>query len=180
MLFVIILPFLGVLVYLIARGGKMHERAAEQAAQQQKAFDAYVKEAAGSGGSADELAKLADLKEKGAITQAEFDTQKAKILGLTHLVVPARMAAVVPGARWAAIAASGVSGVPPGQRRLEVPAGTVDACTGPEPPATTHRTRSELHHEVEVLEQENEALREQVAASSKPKGARGRTIAPGC
>ena len=79
-LFVIILPFLGVLVYLIARGGKMHERAAEQAAQQQKAFDAYVKEAASSGGSADELSKLADLKEKGAITQAEFDTQKAKIL----------------------------------------------------------------------------------------------------
>src|SRR5271169_6489454 len=74
--FIIILPFLGVLVYLIARGGKMHERAAEQAAQQQKAFDAYVKEAASSGGSADELAKLADLKEKGAITQAEFDTQK--------------------------------------------------------------------------------------------------------
>ena len=45
--FIIILPFLGVLVYLIARGGKMHERAAEQAAQQQKAFDAYVKQTAG-------------------------------------------------------------------------------------------------------------------------------------
>jgi len=79
-LFVIILPFLGVLVYLIARGGKMHERAAEQAAHQQKAFDAYVKQAAGSGSSADELSKLADLKEKGAITDAEFDAQKAKIL----------------------------------------------------------------------------------------------------
>jgi len=79
-LFVIILPFLGVLVYLIARGGKMHERAAEQAAQQQKAFDAYVKQAASSGSSADELAKLADLKEKGAITDAEFEAQKAKLL----------------------------------------------------------------------------------------------------
>jgi hypothetical protein len=78
--FIIILPFLGVLIYLIARGGKMHERAADQAVQQQKAFDSYVREAASSGGSADELAKLADLKEKGAITQAEFDTQKAKIL----------------------------------------------------------------------------------------------------
>ena len=78
--FIIILPFLGVLVYLIARGGKMHERAAEQAAQQQKAFDAYVKQTAGSGGTADELSKLADLKEKGAITDAEFDAQKAKIL----------------------------------------------------------------------------------------------------
>jgi len=79
-LFVIILPFLGVLVYLIARGGKMHERAAEQAAQQQKAFDAYVKEAAGSGSTTDELAKLADLKQSGAITDAEFEAQKAKIL----------------------------------------------------------------------------------------------------
>ena len=46
-IFVIILPFLGIFVYLIARGGKMHERAAAQAAQQQKAFDAYVKETAG-------------------------------------------------------------------------------------------------------------------------------------
>jgi len=79
-LFVIILPFLGVLVYLIARGGKMHERAAEQAAQQQKAFDAYVKQAAGSGSSVDELAKLADLKEKGVITDAEFEAQKSKLL----------------------------------------------------------------------------------------------------
>ena len=79
-IFVIILPFIGVFVYLIARGGKMHERAAEQAAQQQKAFDAYVKQAAGSGSSADELAKLADLKQSGAITDAEFEAQKAKIL----------------------------------------------------------------------------------------------------
>ena len=47
-IFVIILPFLGILVYLIARGGSMHERAEEQAAKQQKAFDAYVKEAAGT------------------------------------------------------------------------------------------------------------------------------------
>jgi len=79
-IFVIILPFLGVFVYLLARGGKMHERAAEQAAQQQKAFDAYVKQAAGSGSTTDELAKLADLKQSGAITDAEFETQKAKLL----------------------------------------------------------------------------------------------------
>jgi ABC-type multidrug transport system fused ATPase/permease subunit len=79
-LFVIILPFLGVLVYLIARGGKMHERAAQQAAQQQQAFDAYVKQAAGTGSTTDELAKLADLKQSGAITDAEFEAQKAKIL----------------------------------------------------------------------------------------------------
>jgi ABC-type multidrug transport system fused ATPase/permease subunit len=81
-LFVIILPFLGVLVYLIARGGSMHERAEKQAQSQQKAFDDYVKQAAGSGGnSADELAKLADLKSKGVLTEAEFEAQKAKILG---------------------------------------------------------------------------------------------------
>src|SRR5271166_2199565 len=49
-IFVIILPFLGVFVYLIARGGKMHEREAKQAAEQQKSFDAYVKEAAGTDG----------------------------------------------------------------------------------------------------------------------------------
>jgi len=79
-IFVIILPFLGVLVYLIARGGKMHERAAEQAAQQQKAFDAYVKQAAGSGSSVEELSKLADLKEKGVISDSEFESQKAKLL----------------------------------------------------------------------------------------------------
>ncbi len=81
-IFIIILPFLGVFVYLIARGGKMHERAAEQAAQQQKAFDAYVKQAAGTSGdtTADQLSKLADLKSQGVITDAEFDAQKAKIL----------------------------------------------------------------------------------------------------
>lgn len=81
-IFVIILPPIGILVYLIARGGSMHERAVKQAEDQQKAFDAYVKQAAGSSGSnsADELAKLADLKKQGVITDAEFDAQKAKIL----------------------------------------------------------------------------------------------------
>jgi len=80
-IFVIILPFLGVFVYLIARGGKMHERAAKQAAEQQKQFDAYVKQAAGTAGdTADQLSKLADLKSQGVITDAEFDAQKSKIL----------------------------------------------------------------------------------------------------
>ncbi|MGD0391335.1 MAG: SHOCT domain-containing protein [Acidimicrobiales bacterium] len=79
-LFIVILPFIGILVYLIARGGGMHERAANQAAREQKAFDSYVRQAAGSSGSADELAKLAELKDKGVITDAEFDAQKAKIL----------------------------------------------------------------------------------------------------
>jgi hypothetical protein len=80
-LFIIILPFLGIFIYLIARGGKMHERAAAQAAQQQKAFDDYVKTTAGAGtNSADQLAKLADLKQQGVITDAEFEAQKQKIL----------------------------------------------------------------------------------------------------
>ena len=81
-IFVIVLPFLGVFVYLIARGGKMHERAANDAAQQQKAFDDYVKQTAGSSGdtTADQLSKLADLKSQGVLTDAEFDAQKAKIL----------------------------------------------------------------------------------------------------
>ncbi|HEY4929226.1 MAG TPA: SHOCT domain-containing protein [Acidimicrobiales bacterium] len=79
-LFVIILPFLGILVYLIARGGKMHERAEKSAKQQQDAFDSYVKEAAGAGNSVDQLAKLADLKQQGVITDAEFEAQKAKLL----------------------------------------------------------------------------------------------------
>lgn len=79
-IFVIVLPFLGVFVYLIARGGKMHERAAAQAQQQQKAFDSYVQQAAGGSSTADQLSKLADLKEKGTITEAEFAAQKAKLL----------------------------------------------------------------------------------------------------
>jgi ABC-type multidrug transport system fused ATPase/permease subunit len=81
-IFIIILPFLGVFVYLIARGGKMQERSAQQAAQQQKAFDQYVKQAAGTSGdsTADQLSKLADLKSQGVLSDAEFDAQKAKIL----------------------------------------------------------------------------------------------------
>jgi len=79
-LFVIIFPFLGILIYLIARGGKMHERAEAAAKQQQEAFDTYVKQTAGAGNSVDQLAKLADLKQSGAITDAEFEAQKAKLL----------------------------------------------------------------------------------------------------
>ncbi len=81
-IFVIILPFLGVFVYLIARGDKMHERAATVAAQQQKAFDQYVRQTAGTAGAttADQLSKLADLKSQGVITDAEFEAQKSKIL----------------------------------------------------------------------------------------------------
>jgi hypothetical protein len=66
-------------VYLIARGGKMHERASSEAAAQQQAFDSYVQDVAGSS-PADQLAKLSALKDQGVITDAEFQAQKAKIL----------------------------------------------------------------------------------------------------
>jgi hypothetical protein len=79
-IFIIILPFLGVLIYLIARGGAMHERQAQAAQQQEQAFRSYVQEAAGGDNSADQLAKLAQLKDSGAITDAEFQAGKAKIL----------------------------------------------------------------------------------------------------
>jgi len=79
-IFVIVLPFLGILVYLIARGGKMQERSLEQAQRQQEALDAQVRQAAGASGNADQLAKLADLKDKGVLTDAEFQAQKAKLL----------------------------------------------------------------------------------------------------
>ena len=82
LLFVVIIPWLGVLVYLIARGNKMVEREMNQAAQQQQAFDEYVRQTAGTagGGTAAELAQLADLKEKGVLTDEEFAAQKAKLL----------------------------------------------------------------------------------------------------
>ncbi len=80
-IFVVVLPFLGVFVYLIARGHAMADRDAEQAQAQRAAFDAYVRDAAGSkGGTADELSKLADLKSQGVISDAEFEQQKAKLL----------------------------------------------------------------------------------------------------
>jgi len=81
-LFVLFIPLIGVLVYLIVRGSSMHERAVQQARQQDQEFRSYVQDAAGTQPStADQLAKLADLRDRGVITQAEFDTQKAKLLG---------------------------------------------------------------------------------------------------
>jgi uncharacterized membrane protein YcjF (UPF0283 family) len=74
--FIIVLPFLGVLVYLIAQHDGMRERSAKQAQAQQQAFDQYVREAAG--GSAAEIAKAKELLDAGTITQAEFDAIKAK------------------------------------------------------------------------------------------------------
>ena len=80
-IFVIVVPFLGVLVYLIARGHSMTDRDVQQAQAQDAAFRSYVQDAASSGGgAADELAKLAELQAQGVITDAEFAQQKAKIL----------------------------------------------------------------------------------------------------
>jgi ABC-type multidrug transport system fused ATPase/permease subunit len=82
-IFIVVLPLLGVLIYLIARGGSMHERSAQQAQQQQDAFKAYVQSVSpqgGNGGSASELHKAAELREKGVITDEEFARLKAKAL----------------------------------------------------------------------------------------------------
>jgi hypothetical protein len=76
--FVIVLPFLGVLVYLIAQHDGMRERSVKQAQAQQQAFDEYVREAAG--GSAAQISKAKALLDAGTITQAEFDALKAKAL----------------------------------------------------------------------------------------------------
>jgi uncharacterized membrane protein YcjF (UPF0283 family) len=79
--FVIVLPFLGVLIYLIAHGKDMAHRDAEQAQATQAQMDDYVKSVAGEGGPAGEIAKAKSLLDSGAITQAEFDALKAKALG---------------------------------------------------------------------------------------------------
>jgi hypothetical protein len=80
-IFIILVPYLGVFVYLIARGGKMHEHAVAAAQAQDQAMRSYVQSVAGGGGStADELARLADLREKGVISDAEFEQLKAKAL----------------------------------------------------------------------------------------------------
>jgi hypothetical protein len=82
MLFVIIIPWLGVLVYLIARGDKMAEREIQDVKDRDAAFRSYVRDAAGGGGqtAAAELTQLADLRDRGVISEDEFAAQKAKLL----------------------------------------------------------------------------------------------------
>jgi len=82
-LFVLFIPLIGVLVYLIARGGSMHERAVRQAEQQDAEARRYIQQAAAQSpaSTADQLAKLADLRDRGVISAAEFERQKAKVLG---------------------------------------------------------------------------------------------------
>jgi Short C-terminal domain/Phospholipase_D-nuclease N-terminal len=81
-IFIIVLPYLGVFVYLIARGHKMQEHSVKDAQAQDAAFRSYVQNVAGSGGSAaDEIARLADLRDRGVISEAEFQQAKAKAIG---------------------------------------------------------------------------------------------------
>ena len=80
LIFAIVLPFLGVFLYLITQGDKMAKRNVEQAQAQQAQLDAYVRETAGSGGAAAEIEKAKGLLDSGAITQAEFDAIKQKAL----------------------------------------------------------------------------------------------------
>jgi len=80
-IFVIILPFLGVLIYLIAESHGMAERNQKQAAAAQQEFDSYVKDVASKSDPTEQIAKGKQLLDSGAITQAEFDSLKAKALG---------------------------------------------------------------------------------------------------
>jgi hypothetical protein len=82
--FVILMPWLGVLVYLIARGRSMNERAMRQAARNEQAFRSYVRDVAvserGSGVSG-ELSQLAEMRDRGVLTPAEYETAKQRVLG---------------------------------------------------------------------------------------------------
>ncbi|MFI6446909.1 SHOCT domain-containing protein [Kitasatospora sp. NPDC050543] len=79
-IFVIIVPFLGIFVYLIARGRGMGERSLKRAQEQEEQFRAYVRESAGTSSHADELTRLAELKNRGDLTEEEYQRAKAKLL----------------------------------------------------------------------------------------------------
>jgi hypothetical protein len=78
--FLIFLPFLTALIYLIARGSGMRERAVKEQAEQKQHFDEYIRQTAGSS-EVDELANLAELHDKGKLSDAEYEQMKAKLLG---------------------------------------------------------------------------------------------------
>ncbi len=82
-IFIIILPLLGVLIYLIVHGGDMQRRKLDEAAQMQQAQNDYIRQVAGSGeaSTADQLEKLKNLHDQGVLTDEEFAQQKAKVLG---------------------------------------------------------------------------------------------------
>jgi hypothetical protein len=79
----IIIPLIGSLIYLIARGDGMAERSAAQARRSQEQFDSYIRDTAGSSGSSsvDDLTRLAQLRDNGTITDEEFQSMKARIVG---------------------------------------------------------------------------------------------------
>jgi ABC-type multidrug transport system fused ATPase/permease subunit len=79
-IFLIFLPFLGTLIYLIARGQGMRDRALAEQQEAQKQLDAYVKQTAGAGSAADELTKLAKLHDEHKLSDEEFERAKAKIV----------------------------------------------------------------------------------------------------
>jgi hypothetical protein len=79
-LFVLVIPLIGVLVYLIVRGGKMHERAVHVAQSREAAYDSYLKQSGLSTSPADQLTKLADLHDRHVISDEEFEREKAKVL----------------------------------------------------------------------------------------------------
>jgi hypothetical protein len=79
-IFVLVLPYLGVFVYLIARGGSMQERSADRAARAQQATERYIRDIATAPSSTDELVKLTQLRDQGALTPEEFEAQKSRIL----------------------------------------------------------------------------------------------------
>jgi len=78
--FLVFIPFLAALIYLIARGAGMRDRTIKAQADAKKHFDEYVREQAHGGSPADELHKLAELKDKGALSAEEFEQAKAKLL----------------------------------------------------------------------------------------------------
>jgi Short C-terminal domain len=80
LIFTILVPFLGVFVYVIARGNGMTQRSVEAAQQNEADFRAYVQDTAASGGTADQLAKLAKLRDDNVISADEFEREKAKLL----------------------------------------------------------------------------------------------------
>ena len=80
-IFVVFLPFLGILVYMIAEGKGMAERNVRQAQEAQAQTEAYVRSVAGSGNPAEQIAQAKQLLDSGTISQAEFDQLKAKALG---------------------------------------------------------------------------------------------------
>jgi Phospholipase_D-nuclease N-terminal/Short C-terminal domain len=75
----LVFPFLGIFIYLIARGGTMHERAVRREGEARKQFETYVRQTAGTS-AADELVKLTELRDRGSISEAEFEQVKERVL----------------------------------------------------------------------------------------------------